>query len=159
MAVNGALSCGILLHRAGDTGIEVFLGHMGGPFWSKKDAGAWSIPKGEPMSGEAELDTALREFAEEIGRPAPAADYRRLGEFRQKSGKVVVVFDAGIDEAGVDERVAFVSSNTFELEWPPRSGRIGSFPEIDRAEWMPLAAATDRVVAGQRAMLDSLAAG
>lgn len=145
------LSCGILLRRGVGAGLEVFLGHMGGPFWSKKDAAAWSIPKGEPLVGEAELDTALREFEEEIGRPAPDADYARLGEFRQKSGKTVIAFSAV-----TDDEVTFVASNTFELEWPPRSGRIGSFPEIDRAEWMPLDAAMERVVAGQRPMLDLL---
>jgi predicted NUDIX family NTP pyrophosphohydrolase len=144
-------SCGILLHRARATGVEVFLGHMGGPFWSKKDTAAWSIPKGEPQPGEAELDTALREFAEEIGRPAPRAEYLRLGEFRQKSGKMVIAFAASVTEA-----VDFVSSNVFELEWPPRSGRIGRFPEIDRAEWMPVASAALRMVEGQRPMLDLL---
>ncbi len=147
-----ALSCGILLHRSGAGGVEVFLGHMGGPFWAKKDAGAWSVPKGAPLEGESELKAALREFDEEIGRPAPAAEYSRLGEFRQRSGKVVIVFGA----ATTDD-VRFVASNSFELEWPPRSGKLESFPEIDRAEWMPLAAAAERMVAGQRAMLDALA--
>lgn len=146
-----ARSCGILLFRSADDGVEVFLGHMGGPFWGKKDAAAWSIPKGEPIDGEADLDTALREFAEEIGRPAPAIEYRSLGEFRQASGKIVTVF-AGT----TSEPVEFVASNSFEMEWPPRSGRTQSFPEIDRAEWIPLGLAMEKVVKGQRAALELL---
>jgi predicted NUDIX family NTP pyrophosphohydrolase len=124
---------------------------MGGPFWARKDAAAWSIPKGEPLDSEADLAAALREFAEEIGAQAPDEQYRHLGDFRQSSGKVVTVFAA---ETSADIR--FVSSNAFELEWPPRSGRMQQFPEIDRAEWTPLNLAADRLVKGQRPMLDAL---
>ncbi|HEY0260758.1 MAG TPA: NUDIX domain-containing protein [Lacisediminihabitans sp.] len=145
-------SCGILLYRyEADSGLAVWIGHMGGPFWAGKDAAAWSVPKGEPLPDETELDAALREFAEEIGAPAPRAEYRRLGDFRQPSGKIVTVF-AGEAEFGVER----VSSNTFDLEWPPRSGRIGRFPEIDDAGWFPIEVARQKVVKGQVRMLDAL---
>jgi predicted NUDIX family NTP pyrophosphohydrolase len=124
---------------------------MGGPFWAKKDAAAWSIPKGEYPDTEDALAAALREFAEEIGVPAPAADYVSLGEFRQNSGKVVTAF-----MAESDFEVSEVRSNTFAAEWPPRSGRIQQFPEIDRAEWMDLEAARIRLVTGQLPILDTL---
>lgn len=147
-------SSGVLLYRREtDSGVSVLLGHMGGPFWAKKDAAAWSIPKGETLPGESDLDAALREFAEETGSPAPAVGYHRLGEFRQSSGKVVVVFAAEADFAAES-----LSSNTFPLEWPPRSGRIEHFPELDRADWFSLAAAPEKVVKGQVAALDALAA-
>jgi predicted NUDIX family NTP pyrophosphohydrolase len=144
-------SAGILLwHRSADS-LEVFIAHMGGPFWSRKDAAAWSIPKGEFLADEDALLAARREFVEEIGVPAPALDYVKLGEFRQSSGKVVVAFAAESDFA-----VAEVSSNTFPVEWPPRSGRIQQFPEIDRAEWMSLADAEWRLVKGQVPLLEAL---
>jgi predicted NUDIX family NTP pyrophosphohydrolase len=143
-------SCGLLLYRLAPAP-SVWLGHMGGPFWSTKDAGAWSVPKGEPLDGEGDLDAALREFAEEIGAAAPEADYLHLGDFRQSSGKVVTVF------AGRADDMAFVASNTFELEWPPRSGRIQNFPELDGARWFGLDDARERVVKGQRAMIDAIA--
>ncbi len=144
-------SCGILLYRRGRDGALVWIGHMGGPYWARKDAAAWSIPKGEPLEAESDLDAALREFAEEIGQPAPDEEYERLGDFRQPSGKVVTVF------AGhTDAPVGFVASNDFELEWPPHSGRIQRFPEIDRAEWVPRAEAEEKMVKGQRAVLDAL---
>src|SRR5580693_7309320 len=113
------LSAGILLYRRIADRLEVFLVHMGGPFWAKKDAAAWSIPKGEYVDGEDPLAAALREFAEEIGVAAPELDYVSLGEFRQASGKVVTAF-AGESDFAIDE----VHSNTFTAEWPPRSGRI-----------------------------------
>jgi predicted NUDIX family NTP pyrophosphohydrolase len=146
-------SAGILLHRRSGGALEVYIAHMGGPFWAKKDARAWSVPKGEIESGEDELGAALREFGEEIGRPAPALPYERLGEFRQSSGKVVIVWTAegDFDDAPVD-------GNTFELEWPPRSGRTQSFPEIDDARWFALDAARDKLVASQVPVLDRLAA-
>ncbi len=138
-----ARSAGLLLHRPGRDGPEVLIGHMGGPFWAKKDEGAWSIPKGEFDDGEEPLAAALREFAEELGRPAPEGPTVALGEFRQSNGKRVIVFARAADFDASDMR-----SNHFEMEWPPRSGRTQSFPEIDRAEWMPLDGARSRLVAG-----------
>lgn len=146
-------SAGILLWRRRGEALEVFIAHMGGPFWARKDAGAWSIPKGEFLADEDPLVAARREFAEEIGVPAPALDYAALGEFRQSSGKIVVAFAAESDFE-VDE----ISSNTFPVEWPPRSGRIQEFPEIDRAEWMPVADAEWRLVKGQLPLLAALVA-
>lgn len=146
------LSAGILLWRRSETiGLEVFIAHMGGPFWAKKDAAAWSIPKGEYSDGEPALDAALREFGEEIGTPAPTLDYVSLGEFRQSSGKIVTAFAA---ESNFE--VAEVRSNTFPAEWPPRSGRIQQFPEIDRAEWSTLEVARVRLVKGQVPVVDAL---
>ena len=150
-------SAGILLWRrpvggaASGHDIEVFIAHMGGPFWAKKDDAAWSIPKGEYSDDEQALHAALREFGEEIGVPAPELDYTLLGEFRQSSGKIVTAFAA---ESDFD--VSEVHSNTFPVEWPPRSGRIREFPEVDRAEWMPIDAARTRLVKGQVAVLDAL---
>jgi predicted NUDIX family NTP pyrophosphohydrolase len=151
--VAGVQSAGLLLWRRRDSDIEVFIAHMGGPFWAKKDEAAWSIPKGEYPADEDALVAARREFLEEIGVPAPALDYVSLGEFRQSSGKVVTAF-----AAESDLEVAEVHSNTFPAEWPPKSGRIQEFPEIDRAEWMPVADAARRLVKGQVAILDALAA-
>jgi predicted NUDIX family NTP pyrophosphohydrolase len=150
--VAGVRSAGILLWRRGDAGFEVFVAHMGGPFWARKDAAAWSIPKGEFGSEEDELLAARREFVEEVGVPAPELDYVRLGEFAQSSGKVVIAF-----AAESDFEVAEVHSNTFSAEWPPKSGRIREFPEIDRAEWMPVADAEWRLVKGQVPLLAALA--
>lgn len=145
-------SAGILLWRRSDlAGLEVFIAHMGGPFWAKKDAAAWSIPKGEYSESEDALTAAIREFGEEIGAPAPPLDYVTLGEFRQASGKVVTAFAAESDFE-VDE----VHSNTFPAEWPPRSGRIQEFPEIDRAEWTAIDDARIRLVKGQLPLLDAL---
>jgi predicted NUDIX family NTP pyrophosphohydrolase len=144
-------SAGILLYRR-DPEPSVWIAHMGGPFWARKEERAWSIPKGELDAADAdELGAARREFAEETGSPAPEADYVRLGEFRYASGKVVVVFAA--EAASAPEEVR---SNTFDLEWPPRSGRRQAFPEVDRAEWTPLALARTRLVAGQVPALDAL---
>ena len=148
-------SAGILLWRRapvpGTTGLEIYIAHMGGPFWAKKDVAAWSIPKGEYADDEDALTAARREFAEEVGTPAPAADYVSLGEFRQSSGKLVTAFAAESDFQ-VDE----VRSNTFPAEWPPRSGHIQQFPEIDRAEWTALDVARVRLVKGQVPILDAL---
>jgi predicted NUDIX family NTP pyrophosphohydrolase len=144
-------SAGILLSRA--HGSEVWIGHMGGPYWARKDERAWSIPKGLADPGEEPLAVALREFAEEMGVPAPPAPYELLGEYRYSSGKLLAVFHADGSGFEPDE----VHSNTFELEWPPRSGRRQSFPEIDRAEWVPVARARALLVAGQVPMLDDLA--
>jgi predicted NUDIX family NTP pyrophosphohydrolase len=147
-------SAGLLLHRRGVEGPEVLLVHMGGPLWAGKDAGAWSIPKGEYAADEDALGAARREFAEELGVPAPPLDagYRPLGEVRQRNGKLV---SAWAVEADLDVRAA--TSNTFEMEWPPRSGHRRSFPEVDRAEWFPLETARPKLVAAQVAFLDRLA--
>ncbi|MGY1771051.1 NUDIX domain-containing protein [Blastococcus sp. SYSU D00813] len=145
-------SAGVLLHRRGPAGLEVLLGHMGGPFWARKDAGAWSIPKGEHAEGEDAEAAARREFAEELGSPVPAADLLPLGEVRA-SGKVLAVWTA---EGDLD--AATCRSNTFPLEWPPRSGRVQEFPEIDRAGWFGLAEAREKLVKGQVPFLDRLAA-
>ena len=144
-------SAGILLFRRAGGIVQFLLVHPGGPFWSKKDEGAWSIPKGEPLPTEDDLTAALREYAEEIGAPAPVEQYERLGDFVQSTGKVVTVFFSATD---VDIR--FVGSNDFEMEWPPRSGRIQSFPEIDGAEWVDLGTARDKLVKGQKPMIDAL---
>ena len=147
-------SAGILLYRL-DPEPQVLIAHMGGPFWAAKDAGAWSIPKGEFDEGEeAALDAALREFAEELGVPAPEVPYAELGTFPYSSGKRVTVFVG--DGTGFDPPTD--GFGEFELEWPPRSGRTASFPEVDQAEWMRLDAARDRLVKGQRPAVDALEA-
>lgn len=147
-----AHSAGILLHRMTASGLEIWLGHMGGPFWARKQEHAWSIPKGEADAGESDLEVALREFAEELGAPAPGLPYVELGTFRYSSGKTVTVFTA---EAR-DFELAQIRSNEFELEWPPRSGRIARFPELDAARWVPVLEARSLLVAGQLAALDAL---
>lgn len=147
-------SAGILLYRLdGRGGVSVFVAHMGGPYWANKEEGAWSVPKGELEDGEEALDAAKREFREELGVTPPEADYAELGTFAYSSGKRVTVFVA--DGAGF-EAEEFVFGE-FEMEWPPRSGRKASFPEVDRAEWMPLDRARERVVKGQRPAFDRLA--
>ena len=146
-------SAGILLYRVTDAGeLQVWIAHMGGPFWARKDAAAWSIPKGEYEPGEDPFTVARREFEEEIGVPAPAADYAQLGVFRQPSGKVVTVFAANADLA-----VERVTSNTFDLEWPKGSGTIRQFPEIDDARWVSIPEAREKLVKGQVAVLGALA--
>ena len=145
-------SAGVLLHRsAADGGCEVLLGHMGGPFWARRDERAWSIPKGEVEAGEDPLAAALREFQEELGSAVPAGELTALGEFRQAGGKVVAVW-----AARGDLDVSAVRSATFPLEWPPRSGRVQHFPEIDRAAWSDVEQARRRLVAGQVPALDRL---
>lgn len=142
-------SAGILLHR--DDG-KVLLVHPGGPFWAKKDLGAWSIPKGEMEPGEDPRTRALIEFHEETGTDlGDPPDLRELGEVRLKSGKRVVAF-AVLGDLDADA----VTSNTFELEWPPRSGRRQAFPEVDRAAWFDLAEARSRINPAQAAFLDRL---
>jgi predicted NUDIX family NTP pyrophosphohydrolase len=131
---------------------EVLLVHPGGPFWARKDAGAWSIPKGEYADDEDPLACARREFEEELGAVAPA-ELTPLGEVRQKSGKRVTAWAA---EGDLD--AAAIRSNTFTMEWPPRSGREQEFPEIDRAEWFPLDEARERINPAQAAFLDRLPA-
>jgi predicted NUDIX family NTP pyrophosphohydrolase len=145
-------SAGIVLYRQSGAQLEVLLGHMGGPLWARKDAGAWSIPKGEYGADEDPFVAACREFHEELGMPVPAGStFVDLGEARQSGGKIVRAWAV----AG-DLDPACVVSNTFEMEWPPRSGTIGTFPEIDRAAWFDLTAAHDRIVSGQRPLLDRL---
>ena len=144
-------SAGILLYRRRPAGLEVLIGHMGGPFWARKDAGAWSIPKGEYVDGEVPFDVARREFEEELGSPVPASEFVELGDVRQSGGKVLTVWAA---EGDLDADASV--SNTFELEWPPRSGRIQEFPEIDRSAWLPLAEARKALVKGQVPLLDRL---
>ena len=145
-------SAGVLLYRTDDAGVlQLWLVHMGGPFWARKDEAAWSIPKGEYAEGEDPYAAALREFEEEIGAPPPAVEYELLGEFRQPSRKLITVY-----AAEVSEDVTFVESNTFELEWPPRSGRTAQFPEVDRVEWTDLDPARERLVKGQRPAIDAL---
>jgi predicted NUDIX family NTP pyrophosphohydrolase len=145
-------SAGIVLYRSGAAGIEVLLVHPGGPFWAKKDAGAWSIPKGEYEDGEDPLACALREFEEETGTRLADDDLVELGSVRQKSGKQVTAWAV----AG-DLDPASVRSNTFVMEWPPRSGRQAEFPEIDRAEWFGLDAAREKLVGGQVELIERLA--
>jgi predicted NUDIX family NTP pyrophosphohydrolase len=146
-------SAGILLHRSAAGGAEVLLVHPGGPYWARKDLGAWSIPKGEFYEGEDPRACALREFAEETGTQPPAGELADLGSVALKSGKLVLAFAA----AG-DLDPATIRSNTFELEWPPRSGRTQSFPEIDRAEWFPLDAARAKLNPAQAELIDRLEA-
>jgi len=148
-----ARSAGILLHRQGAEGTEVLLVHPGGPYWARKDLGAWSIPKGELDEGEDPRACALREFAEETGAPLPPTALAELGAVRLKSGKIVLAFAA----AG-DLDAAAVVANSFELEWPPRSGRLQSFPEIDRAEWFSLRDARAKLNPAQVAFVDRLEA-
>jgi Predicted NTP pyrophosphohydrolase len=146
------VSAGLVLWRAGADGLEVWIGHMGGPYWARKEERAWSIPKGLAEPGEELLAVARREFAEEIGTPPPERDYARLGEYRYSSGKLLTVFHG--DGTGFEP--AEVRSNTFELEWPPRSGRRQTFPELDRAAWVPVARARELLVAGQAPLLVDL---
>jgi predicted NUDIX family NTP pyrophosphohydrolase len=145
-------SAGILLYRLGPDP-EVLIAHMGGPYWASKDAGAWSIPKGEFGEGdEPALDAARREFREELGIDPPDGSYAELGTFAYSSGKRVTVFVADGAALSLDG----LEFGEFELEWPPRSGRTASFPEVDRVEWMPLPAAREKLVKGQRPALDAL---
>jgi len=148
-------SAGILLFRSAGDAFEVLLVHPGGPFWAKKDAGAWSIPKGEVGGGEEPLACALRELEEELGAPFsfPPEDLIELGSVRQKGGKVVHCWAARgeFDPAGL-------RSNTFTMEWPPRSGVEREFPEVDRAEWFGLERAGEKINSAQAEFLDRLVA-
>ncbi len=147
-------SAGLLLHRRADDGtVQVLLAHMGGPFWARKDDGAWSVPKGELDPGEDPLAAARREFVEELGVAVPDGDVLALGEVRQSGGKVVQVWAL---EADLD--VGLVVPGTFALEWPPRSGRVQEFAEVDRAEWLDVETARAKLVKGQRVFLDRLLA-
>jgi predicted NUDIX family NTP pyrophosphohydrolase len=148
----GKTSAGLLLFRRKHGELQVLLAHPGGPFWASRDDGAWSIPKGEVASGEEALDAAMREFQEETGFVVTGA-FRALTPLRQRGGKVI---HAWAVQGDCDP--ASLRSNTFSLEWPPRSGRIEKFPEIDRAAWFPVSEATRRIVPGQAGFLRELAA-
>ncbi len=147
------LSAGLLLHRARDGMVEVVIAHPGGPFWARKDDGAWSIPKGEYTAAEDPWGAAQREFAEEIGLPVPSGPRIDLGAMKQPGGKVVTAFAVQGDLDLTEAR-----SNTFELEWPRGSGRMREFPEVDRIDWFPVAQARAKLLKGQRAFLDVLMA-
>ncbi|WP_182113375.1 NUDIX domain-containing protein [Actinotalea sp. JY-7876] len=153
----GRSSAGLLLYRHGADGLEVLLGHMGGPFWARKEAGAWTVPKGEPLDGEDPRATALREFTEELGVPPPTSPLEDvdLGTVTQRAGKTVRAWARFAD---LDPERLGPARSTVELEWPPRSGRRVTVPELDRVRWWPLAQARDVVVAAQAELLDRLAA-
>jgi len=152
-AALSAQSAGLLVHRQRDGKLEVLLVHPGGPFWQKRDDGAWSIPKGEIAENETGIDVARREFQEELGMPAPAGEVAALGDVRQAGGKVV----HGWAVPG-DLDVTRSTSNTFELEWPPRSGKMQRFPEVDRAAWFDLDTARCKLLPAQRPFIDRLEA-
>ncbi|MDT0461955.1 NUDIX domain-containing protein [Streptomyces gibsoniae] len=145
-------SAGLLLFRRSDHGPEVLLGHMGGPFFARREEGAWTVPKGEYESGEPSWEAARREFREELGLPPPDGEAVPLGEVRQRGGKVVTAWAL---EADLDP--ASIVPGTFTMEWPPRSGRLQEFPELDRVEWFGLDRARELIVTAQTAFLDRLA--
>lgn len=143
-------SAGILIYRHRNSGVEVFLVHPGGPFWRNKDLGSWSIPKGEFVEGEHPLEVAQRELREETGLTVDGS-FVPLAHVRQRGGKVVHAYAIEVDvECGE------VKSNTFTIEWPPRSGKMQEFPEVDRAEWFALDEARTRILASQLPLVDEL---
>lgn len=144
-------SAGILVYRRQGKKVQVLLAHAGGPFWAKKDKGAWTIPKGEFTGDETPENAARREFAEEIGQPAPSGTLHDLGTIKRKDGKVIYAFAV---EGDMD--VAQTHSNTFEMEWPPKSGQMQSFPEIDRAAWTDMSQAPDKMHSGQSVFIERL---
>jgi len=153
-------SAGILLYRripegtaAAGGSVQVWIAHMGGPFWARREDRAWSLPKGEFAPPEEPLTAALREFGEEMGWPAPEAEYELLGTFRQSAAKTVTVFTAAADFPDRE-----IHSNTFALEWPAKSGHFREFPEIDRAGWFTVEEARVKLVKGQLQVLDALLA-
>ncbi|WP_024818080.1 NUDIX domain-containing protein [Arthrobacter sp. 31Y] len=150
MTIRGA---GILLHRRNTAGtLELWIAHMGGPFWARKDDHAWSIPKGEFPEDEDALVAAHREFTEEIGTPPPDADYELLGVFKQPSGKLITAFTA----EAKDFQPLKITSNTFPMEWPKGSGVVKDFPEIDDARWFEETVARTKLVKGQLPIVDAL---
>jgi predicted NUDIX family NTP pyrophosphohydrolase len=151
MARDKARSAGLLLFRERDGQLEVLLGHMGGPFWARKDDHAWSLPKGEHEHGEDALTAAYREFEEETGSPPPPGEPLELGEIKQSGGKVVTAWAL----AG-DFDSSRLRSNNFTLEWPPRSGVMREFPELDRAGWFDADAARQKLIRGQAEFIDRL---
>jgi predicted NUDIX family NTP pyrophosphohydrolase len=146
-----AQSAGLILYRYREGRLEVLLVHPGGPFWQKRDDGAWSIPKGEIAENEIGIDVARREFHEELGAAAPDGEPTSLGAVRQSGGKLVHAWAL----AG-DLDVTKTTSNTFEIEWPPRSGKMQAFPEVDRSGWFDLDAARRKLLPAQCAFLDRL---
>jgi predicted NUDIX family NTP pyrophosphohydrolase len=146
------VSAGILVFRRRPSGLEVMLAHPGGPFWAKKDLGAWSIPKGLADEGEALLDAAKREFLEETGM-AVNGEFLDLGAHKQPSGKTIAAWAC---EGDFDP--ALLKSNTFTVEWPPRSGRMAEFPEVDRAAWFSIAEALEKIGNGQKPIVVALEA-
>ena len=146
-------AAGILLWRRAGDGVEVLVAHMGGPLFARKTVGAWSVPKGEYLDDEEPFAAALREFAEELGQPVPATEFVPLGSVTQGSGKVVTVWAA---EGDLDPDTCV--SNTFELEWPPRSGRVQTYPEIDRVAWMTPDDARSLVIPAQAELVERLLA-
>ena len=145
-------SAGLLLFRHTDHGLEVLLGHMGGPFFARRDAGAWTVPKGEYEPDEPAWDAARREFQEELGLAPPDGEAVPLGEVRQTNGKIVTAWAVAAD---LDP--ATIRPGTFRMEWPPKSGRIQEFPELDRVAWFGLDGARAVIVKAQAAFLDRLA--
>lgn len=149
--MSGARSAGLLLFRRTGPEVEVLLGHMGGPYFARRDAGAWTVPKGEYEPDEPAFDAARREFREELGVAPPDGPALPLGEVRQAGGKTVTVWAV---EADLDP--AAVVPGTFTMEWPPKSGRTREFPELDRVAWLPLDRARAVIVSAQTAFLDRL---
>jgi predicted NUDIX family NTP pyrophosphohydrolase len=145
------LSAGLLLYRITEAYVEVLLGHPGGPFWAKKDDGAWSIPKGEYAEGEDPWSAARREFEEELGKPPPDGPRIDFPPLRQPSGKIITAY-AVRGDLDLDGAV----SNTFTLEWPKGSGNVREYPEIDRVDWFSVDAARSKLLKGQRPLLDQL---
>jgi len=145
-------SAGIFVYRKGDTGYEVLIVHPGGPFWAKKDDGSWSIPKGEFEDPEQSLAAAKREFQEETNLAPPAGEYKNLGEAKQSSGKIVHAF-----AIEADVNLEHFKSNMFDMEWPPKSGKKQEFPENDKAAWVSLTTARQKVAKGQVAIIEKLA--
>jgi predicted NUDIX family NTP pyrophosphohydrolase len=144
-------SAGIVVHRGAGSALQVLLVHPGGPLWARRDLGAWSIPKGEYEPDEDSLAAARREFEEELGTAPPAGPAQDLGEVRQKGGKVV---DGWAIQG--DLEVDSITSNTIEIEWPPRSGKRLEIPEVDRAQWFPVEVAREKINPAQVALLDRL---
>lgn len=149
--MSGKRSAGLLLYRIGDTGPEVLLGHMGGPYWAGRDTAAWSIPKGEFGPEEEPGEAARREFREELGLPVPEGPWTPLGEARQRGGKTVTAWAV---EGDLDPALAVFG--TFTMEWPRGSGVVREFPELDRVGWFDLADAVEPLVTGQRVFLERL---
>ena len=147
------LSAGILMYRGPGPALELLLVHPGGPFWMKKDFGAWSIPKGEYEEGEDPLAVAKREFEEELGSKPPSGEFIVLGELKQPSRKLITAFAV---EGDLDPRT--LKSNHFAMEWPPKSGKMQSFPEVDRAAWFSFDQAATKIQPGQAPFIDRLLA-
>lgn len=145
------LSAGILLYRRAAEELEVLIGHPGGPFWARKDAGSWSIPKGEYTAGDDPWQAAQREFGEELGCPVPIGPRIVFDPVKQASGKVLTIF-----AVAADLDISAVQSNTFTIEWPKGSGRLQEFPELDRVAWLPVAEARVKLLKGQMVFLDRL---